>query len=83
MNFNYSESNKVPSILFDLDGTITNFEELDNRIIREEIFKDCPIVVAIDKIAWKVNRLDLIKNTTIMLKLRLFVYSLIAGSSYK
>lgn len=83
MNFNYSESNKVPSILFDLDGTITNFEELDNKIIREEIFKDCPIVVAIDKIAWKVNRLDLIKNTTIMLKLRLFVYSLIAGISYK
>ena len=26
MNFNYSESNKIPSILFDLDGTITNFE---------------------------------------------------------
>lgn len=83
MNFDYKDSSKIPAILFDLDGTITNFEELDNKIIREEIFSECPLVVAIDKIAWKVNRLDLIKNTTIMLKLRLLVYSLIAGLNYK
>lgn len=80
MNLDYGY--KVPTIIFDLDGTITDFEKIDNRIIREEIFSNCNIVLAIDKLAWDFNRLDILKNTTIMLKLRLFLYSILSKVEY-
>lgn len=79
----WRELDKVPTIVFDLDGTVTNFRRIDNKIIREEIFSQNKFVIFIDRLAWSVNQIDVIKNTTIMLVLRLFVYSIFAGKNYK
>ena len=74
---------KVPVIVFDLDGTVTDFRKIDNKIIRNHIFKNHKLTLALDKIAWKINEQDIIKNTTLMLKFRLLLYSLISGSNFK
>ena len=80
---NFDILRKIPVIVFDLDGTVTDFEKIDNEIIRNQIFKNHKVVLFLDKMAWKVNEQDIIKNTTIMLKLRLFVYSLISFLNFK
>lgn len=65
---NYDEEMKITEriqnsnlLIIDLDGTLINFEKIDNEIIKK-IFGDNFIISMVDKILWKVNNLDLIAN---------------------
>lgn len=62
-------------LIVDLDGTLINFEKIDNIIIKQ-LFPDSRIIDTIDNILWKVNRLDVLGNGYAGLKIRLAVYSL-------
>lgn len=69
-------------LVIDLDGTLINFENVDNAIIHD-IFQDNKIIKFIDKILWAVNRLDVFGNGYTGLKLRLYMYSLFTGKNFK
>jgi FMN phosphatase YigB (HAD superfamily) len=69
-------------LIIDLDGTLIDFEKIDNIII-EKLFPNSRIINSIDNILWKVNRLDVFGNGYAGLKLRLAVYSLFSKNSFK
>ena len=68
------------AIIFDLDGTITDFRLIDNEIITD-MFKS-KFVLFLDKILWRINEQDVLKNTMIFLKIRLLLYSIFSGKNY-
>ena len=65
------------TIIFDLDGTLSNFEEIDHKII-DLIYGNFKFVMFIDKLLWSINRLEILKNTFFILKVRLFIYSILS-----
>lgn len=67
-------------LIIDLDGTLIDFEKIDNIIIAQ-LFPDSRIINSIDNLLWKVNRLDIFGNGYAGLKLRLAVYSLFSKYS--
>lgn len=69
-------------ILFDVDGTVTNFERIDNLAIFK-CFHSSKIVMRLDKFLWCINRLDVIANNFSLFKFRIWVYSLLSLSNYK
>lgn len=69
-------------ILFDVDGTVTNFERIDNIAVFK-CFKTSKIVMWLDKLLWCINRLDLIANNFPLFKFRIWIYSLLSFSNYK
>ena len=69
-------------LIVDLDGTLIDFEKIDNIIIAE-LFPDSRVINTIDNILWKVNRLDVFGNGYAGLKLRLAVYSLFSKYSLR
>lgn len=73
---------KIKSLIFDFDGTVSYFEANDHIIV-DTIFGKNKIVHFIDKMLWNINRLDVIKNSMTMLKIRIWFYSLFSGKSYK
>ena len=76
-------NNNKRFIIMDLDGTLfDDFFEADRKIITQ-IFSSNNFVLFIDTVARIINNLGFIKNTTSILKLRLFVYSFLSLKSYK
>lgn len=74
---------KQKCIVFDLDGTaFKRFLPLDKKFISKKFDKNI-IVKVIDSICRKINDADIIKNTTNILFLRFFVYSLFVPISVK
>ncbi len=69
-------------LLIDLDGTLIDFEKIDNIII-STLFPNNQIINTIDNILWKINRLDILGNGYTALKIRLAFYSLFSKHSYK
>lgn len=69
-------------LIVDLDGTLIDFEKIDNMII-SYLFPDNRLINSIDNILWKVNNLDVFGNGYSGLKLRLAFYSLFCKRSYK
>ena len=69
-------------LIIDLDGTLIDFEKIDNIII-STLFRDSKFVTAIDKLLWKINKLDVFGNGYTGLKLRLKVYSLFSKYTMK
>lgn len=69
-------------LIIDLDGTLIDFEKIDNIII-STLFRDSKFVTAIDKLLWKINKLDVFGNGYTGLKLRLKVYSLFSNYTAK
>lgn len=69
-------------ILFDVDGTVTNFERIDHLAI-SKCFRTSKIVVWLDKLLWCINRLDLVANNFPLFKLRIWIYSVLSFSNYK
>lgn len=68
-------------LVVDFDGTFfEDFFEVDRKIIKE-VFQS-KIVLFIDNIARKINDLGVVKNTTRIFKLRLFVYSCLSLKNY-
>lgn len=74
--------NEKKTIVFDLDGTLSDFERIDHEIIGE-LFPKSKLVKLIDKFAWFINKKDIIKNTMPILILRLVFYAVISGKSPK
>lgn len=70
-----------PMIIIDVDGTITNFSEIDRKIIKK-IFKDNLFVKILDRLLWNINSLDYVTNKFWIFKLRIFIYSLLSFSSF-
>lgn len=68
-------------IFVDIDGTINEFNMVDNNIIKE-IFGNHRLVMFCDRLLWKINELDLISNSMRIFKLRIFLYSLLSFTSY-
>ena len=68
-------------IIVDLDGTLCEFENGDHKIIND-IFKESEAVLLLDKLLWRINRLDLISNTYAIFKVRIAVYSMMSFSDY-
>lgn len=68
-------------IIVDLDGTLCEFENVDHKIIND-IFKESKAVLLLDKLLWRINRLDLISNTYAIFKVRIAVYSMMSFSDY-
>ena len=73
---------KKKTIVFDLDGTLSDFERIDHEII-EKLFPNSKLVKFVDKIAWFVNKKDILKNTMPILILRLVLYAIISGKNVK
>ena len=48
-------------LIVDLDGTLIDFEKIDNMII-SYLFPDNRLINSIDNILWKVNNLDVFGN---------------------
>ena len=70
-------------VVMDLDGTIfDDFFEVDRKII-EQIFNFNKFVLVIASGARSINNLGFIKNTTNMLKLRLFIYNLFIKKRFR
>jgi len=65
------------TIIFDLDGTLSDFEAIDHKII-DLIYGNFKFVMFLDKLLWSINRLDILKNNFFILKLRLIVYSILS-----
>ncbi len=68
-------------IIVDLDGTLCEFENVDHKIIND-IFKESKAVLLLDKLLWRINRLDLISNSYAIFKFRIAVYSMMSFSDY-
>lgn len=69
-------------ILFDVDGTVTNFERIDHLAI-SKCFKAAKFVMWLDKLLWCINRLDIIANNFPLFKFRIWIYSVLSFSNYK
>lgn len=69
-------------LIVDLDGTLIDFEKIDNIIIKQ-LFPDSRVIDTVDNILWKVNRLDVFGNGYAGLKLRLAIYSLFSKYTLK
>ncbi len=69
-------------IIVDLDGTLIDFEKIDNIII-SYLFPDNRVINSIDNILWKINKLDVFGNGYSTLKMRLAFYSIFCCRSYK
>lgn len=69
-------------LIVDLDGTLIDFEKIDNIII-QTLFPDNRIINTIDNILWKINRLDVFGNGYAGLKIRLAVYSFFSKHTLK
>lgn len=69
-------------LIIDLDGTLIDFEKIDNIIIAH-LFPDNKVINSIDNILWKINRLDVFGNGYAGLKLRLAFYSLFSKYTFK
>ena len=74
--------NYKKTIVFDLDGTLSNFEEIDHIII-DLIYGDSKFVMSLDKFLWKINRLEILKNSMWVLKFRLIIYSIFSKKRIK
>lgn len=74
--------NKKKTIVFDLDGTLSDFERIDHEII-EKLFPNSKLVRLVDKVAWFINKKDVLKNTMPILILRLVFYAIISGKNVK
>lgn len=74
-NYIISKIQESKLLLIDLDGTLIDFEKIDNLII-SALFPDSNIIHFMDKILWKINKLDILGNGYAGLKIRLAVYSL-------
>jgi len=71
------------SIVIDIDGTLyEKFERNDKNII-SRLFKNNHLVKLLDKLLWNINSLDIISNSMFILKLRLFIYSILSFKSFK
>lgn len=68
-------------MIMDVDGTITDFKNIDKNIIFE-IFKNNRIVLAFDYLLWKINSLDYISNKFWIFKIRMWIYSLLSNRKY-
>ena len=68
------------TIVFDLDGTLSNFEKIDNQII-DMLYGNSKIVMLLDKFLWSINRFEILKNSMWLLKFRLIIYSIFAGKN--
>lgn len=71
-----------PLVIIDIDGTITDFKRIDHEII-SNMYKKSKLVLAFDKLLWKINGLDYITNKMWLFKFRIFLYSILSLSSYK
>lgn len=70
-----------PIIIIDVDGTITNFSEIDRKIIKK-IFPSNLFVNILDRLLWNINGLDYITNRFWIFKFRIFIYSLLSFSNF-
>lgn len=68
-------------IILDVDGTVTNYERIDNLAI-SACFGKSKAVMWLDKLLWKVNKWDIIPNNFHLFKLRIWVYSVLSLSNY-
>lgn len=68
-------------IFVDIDGTINEFNTVDNHIIKE-IFGNHKLVMLCDKLLWKINEFDFISNSMRIFKLRILIYSLLSLTSF-
>lgn len=71
------------TIVFDIDGTLFNFKKFDTDFVRNQLFKSKKTVLVLDKILWFMNSLDFFENSMSMLKIRVWIYSILSGCSYK
>lgn len=71
---------KQEAIIFDLDGTITDFKSIDHEIISSMFTSK--IILFLDRVLWRINETDILKNTMLILKIRLFLYSIFSGKNY-
>lgn len=69
-------------LIVDLDGTLIDFEKIDN-IITSYLFPNNKIINSIDNILWKINNLDVFGTGYGALKIRLAFYSIFCDRSYK
>ena len=63
-NYDKDTVNKLKEsklLIIDLDGTLINFEKIDNIIIAS-LFPESRVINSIDNILWKINRLELFGN---------------------
>lgn len=84
-NYDKDTVNKLKKsklLIIDLDGTLINFEKIDNIIIAS-LFPESRVINSIDNILWKINRLDLFGNGYAGLKLRLAFYSLFSEYTFE
>ena len=84
-NYDKDTVNKLKEsklLIIDLDGTLINFEKIDNIIIAS-LFPESRVINSIDNILWKINRLDLFGNGYAGLKLRLAFYSLFSEYTFE
>lgn len=70
------------AIIFDFDGTLTQFRKIDNEII-ETIFKGHKVMLFIDSFLWIINGLGIIGNSMLGLKIRLYLYALFSFKTTK
>lgn len=68
--------------IIDIDGTINDFNKVDNEII-SSIYGKNKIIKVLDRLLWKINSLDIITNQFIIFKARIYLYSLINRTKYK
>jgi len=68
--------------ILDIDGTITDFYKIDRKIISGMYGKNKAISI-LDNFLWKINSLDIVTNRFLLFKIRILLYSLINGTSYK
>lgn len=73
---------KRRAIIFDFDGTLTQFRRIDNEII-ETIFDGHKIMLFIDRFLWIINGLGIIGNSMLGLKIRLYLYALFSFKTTK
>lgn len=70
------------AIVFDLDGTLNSFKEMDHEIIQEIFSKHgkLPFLVKwMDAIMWSINDLEIMGNTMPKLMFRFQILSFISG----
>lgn len=71
-----------PLIIIDVDGTITDFKQIDHEII-SLMYEKNKFVIALDKLLWRINGLDYFTNKFWIFKFRIFLYSILSLSNYK
>lgn len=77
-------------IIIDFDGTfdtikrfiIKTFKQIDQLIIRGELFKNYNSDISFDKFAWRINSEDYISNHMSIFYVRIFIMTLLAVRSF-